>query len=142
MGARACSAPLAITTSLRLTFTGLLVCTIMMPIMGALLIILLGVPIARVIHRSGHSRWWTSQTKVQHGIDVIVDDQFLYDRLSCLQWPQLSITRFMVLSKSQTIYLSNVFCPPSVPAGSIGVHSNWCQQIHTSRIAPRCADVL
>jgi hypothetical protein len=31
----------------------------MMPIMGILLIILLGVPIARVIHRSGHSRWWT-----------------------------------------------------------------------------------
>jgi hypothetical protein len=32
---------------------------IMVPIMGALLIVLLGVPIARVIHRSGHSRWWT-----------------------------------------------------------------------------------
>jgi hypothetical protein len=31
----------------------------MMPIMAALFIILLGVPIARVIHRSGHSRWWT-----------------------------------------------------------------------------------
>jgi hypothetical protein len=31
----------------------------MMPIMVVLLIILFGVPIARVIHRSGHSRWWT-----------------------------------------------------------------------------------
>jgi hypothetical protein len=31
----------------------------MMPIMGVLLIILFGVPIARVIRRSGHSRWWT-----------------------------------------------------------------------------------
>jgi hypothetical protein len=30
----------------------------MMPIMGVLLIVLVGVPIARVIHRSGHSRWW------------------------------------------------------------------------------------
>jgi hypothetical protein len=27
--------------------------------MGVLLLILLGVPIARVSHRSGHSRWWT-----------------------------------------------------------------------------------
>jgi hypothetical protein len=31
----------------------------MMPIMGVLLIILFGVPIARVIRRSGHSRGWT-----------------------------------------------------------------------------------
>jgi hypothetical protein len=30
-----------------------------MPIMGILLLILVGVPIARVVHRSGHSRWWT-----------------------------------------------------------------------------------
>jgi len=31
----------------------------MMPNIGILLIVLLGFPIARVIHRSGHSRWWT-----------------------------------------------------------------------------------
>jgi hypothetical protein len=32
---------------------------VMPPIMLVLLIVIFGVPIARILHRSGRSRWWT-----------------------------------------------------------------------------------